>query len=155
MLGADGLFEGLSEGNMWIDHTTSSYEQTIELTGEATKRGFRPIECPITGGKALFTLNDSVKPCSHQVLSVGDIAKNGYSTHFVAIEQFNELPRCIIRLNLLDARFLERKNFGINLLLKSLRTIHTEQKLKWKRKYSFCLLFVLWSFSFYLSVKRP
>ena len=51
MLGADGLFEGLNEGNTWIDHTTSSYEQTIELTGEATKRGFRPVECPITGGK--------------------------------------------------------------------------------------------------------
>ena len=57
VLGADGLFEGLSEGNIWIDHTTSSYEQTIELTGEAAKRGFRPVECPITGGSSLNSKN--------------------------------------------------------------------------------------------------
>lgn len=51
VLGSDGLFAGMREGSLWIDHTTSSYEQTIELTGEATKRGFRPVECPITGGR--------------------------------------------------------------------------------------------------------
>ena len=50
VLGKNGLFEGLSEGNIWIDHTTSSYEQTIELTTEASRRGFRPVEGPITGG---------------------------------------------------------------------------------------------------------
>ena len=50
VLGATGLFDGLSKGNMWIDHTTSSYEQTIELTGEASKRGFRPVECCLSGG---------------------------------------------------------------------------------------------------------
>ncbi len=57
VLGETGLFAGMRQGAMWIDHTTSSYEQTIELTGEATKQGFRPVECPVTGGRCCSSMN--------------------------------------------------------------------------------------------------
>ncbi|XP_047479746.1 L-threonate dehydrogenase-like [Penaeus chinensis] len=48
--GPDGILAGLSEGKVWIDHSTTDYEQTLAFGEEAETRGGHVLEAPITGG---------------------------------------------------------------------------------------------------------
>ena len=48
--GDNGLLAGLSDGKVWIDHSTTDYEQTVELNEEVVKKGGRMLEAPVTGG---------------------------------------------------------------------------------------------------------
>ena len=48
--GESGLLAGMSEGKVWIDHSTTDYEQTVELNNEVVKKGGRMLEAPVTGG---------------------------------------------------------------------------------------------------------
>ncbi len=52
MLGSDGVFDGVREGAMVVDHTTASAEIARELYAEAKKRGFEFIDAPVSGGQA-------------------------------------------------------------------------------------------------------
>src|SRR5580700_2324041 len=51
-LGADGAFAGMKKGGTFVDHTTASAEIARELDAEATKRGFRFVDGPVSGGQA-------------------------------------------------------------------------------------------------------
>jgi 3-hydroxyisobutyrate dehydrogenase len=51
-LGADGAFAGMKKGATFVDHTTASADVARELDAEATKRGFKFIDAPVSGGQA-------------------------------------------------------------------------------------------------------
>jgi len=48
--GENGLLAGLSEGKVWVDHSTTDYEQTEQMNEEVIAKGGRMLEAPITGG---------------------------------------------------------------------------------------------------------
>ena len=51
-LGADGVFAGIGKGATFVDHTTASAEVARELDAEATRRGFKFVDAPVSGGQA-------------------------------------------------------------------------------------------------------
>jgi 3-hydroxyisobutyrate dehydrogenase len=51
-IGPDGAFAGMAKGATFVDHTTASAEVARELDAEATKRGFKFIDAPVSGGQA-------------------------------------------------------------------------------------------------------
>src|ERR1051325_2065788 len=51
-LGADGAFTAMKSGAVFVDHTTASAEVARELDAEATKRGFKFVDAPVSGGQA-------------------------------------------------------------------------------------------------------
>lgn len=51
-IGADGAFAAIKTGAIFVDHTTASAEVARELDAEATKRGFKFIDGPVSGGQA-------------------------------------------------------------------------------------------------------
>jgi len=48
--GDSGLLNGLSEGKIWIDHSTTDYEQTEDMNDLVKSKGGRMLEAPVTGG---------------------------------------------------------------------------------------------------------
>ena len=48
--GSDGLLNGLSEGKIWVDHSTTDYEQMMEFNDSVIEKKAHVIEGPITGG---------------------------------------------------------------------------------------------------------
>ena len=51
-LGADGAFAGMKTGATFVDHTTASAEIARELDADATRRGFKFVDAPVSGGQA-------------------------------------------------------------------------------------------------------
>jgi 3-hydroxyisobutyrate dehydrogenase len=51
-LGDNGGFAGIKKGATFVDHTTASAEIARELDAEATKRGFKFVDAPVSGGQA-------------------------------------------------------------------------------------------------------
>jgi 3-hydroxyisobutyrate dehydrogenase len=51
-LGADGAFQAMGNGKIFIDHTTASAEIARELYAAAKKSGFEFIDAPVSGGQA-------------------------------------------------------------------------------------------------------
>lgn len=51
-LGADGAFAGMSEGAVFVDHTTVSSKVTAELANAAKAVGVAFVDAPISGGQA-------------------------------------------------------------------------------------------------------
>ncbi|MBC8038769.1 MAG: NAD(P)-dependent oxidoreductase [Rhizobiales bacterium] len=51
-LGADGAFQAMKRGAVFIDHTTTSATVARELHGEAKKRGLGFVDAPVSGGQA-------------------------------------------------------------------------------------------------------
>jgi 3-hydroxyisobutyrate dehydrogenase len=51
-LGANGAFQGMNKGAVFVDHTTASAEVARELHAEARKRGFDFVDAPVSGGQA-------------------------------------------------------------------------------------------------------
>ncbi|MCE0506740.1 MULTISPECIES: NAD(P)-dependent oxidoreductase [unclassified Roseivivax] len=51
-LGEEGAFAGMSEGAVFVDHTTVSAEVTAELYAAAKERGVAFVDAPISGGQA-------------------------------------------------------------------------------------------------------
>jgi 3-hydroxyisobutyrate dehydrogenase len=52
MLGASGIFHGVRNGAVVVDHTTASAEIARELYAEAKKLGFDFVDAPVSGGQA-------------------------------------------------------------------------------------------------------
>lgn len=52
VLGSDGIFAGMRQGAVAIDHTTASATIARDLDNEAQKRGFSFIDAPVSGGQA-------------------------------------------------------------------------------------------------------
>ena len=48
--GDNGILAGLSTNKIWIDHSTTDYEQTQTFNDLAGNKGARCLEAPITGG---------------------------------------------------------------------------------------------------------
>jgi len=48
--GDSGLLSGLSQGKIWIDHSTTDYEQTEEMNEQVKLKGGLMLEAPVTGG---------------------------------------------------------------------------------------------------------
>ena len=51
-LSADGAFDALSQGSVFIDNTTASADVARLLAGEAHSRGFGFLDAPVSGGQA-------------------------------------------------------------------------------------------------------
>ena len=54
VLGDDGVLSGLRQGGLWIDHSTTDYNQTKDLAEIAVGNGQQVLEAPITGGLTLL-----------------------------------------------------------------------------------------------------
>src|SRR4051794_27419485 len=50
--GANGAFDGMGKGTVFIDHTAASAEVARQLYAEAKKRGFDFVDAPVSGGQA-------------------------------------------------------------------------------------------------------
>ena len=51
-LGANGAFDAMAKGALFVDHTTASASIARELAEEAAKRGFDFVDAPVSGGQA-------------------------------------------------------------------------------------------------------
>ena len=51
-IGANGAFNSMKPGAIFVDHTTASADVARELHAEAKKRGFGFIDAPVSGGQA-------------------------------------------------------------------------------------------------------
>ena len=51
-VGADGAFEGMSSGAVFVDHTTASADVAQELAAVAAERGLGFMDAPVSGGEA-------------------------------------------------------------------------------------------------------
>ena len=51
-LGANGVFQKMAKGAIFVDHTTASAKVARELAAEAKKRGFDFLDAPVSGGQA-------------------------------------------------------------------------------------------------------
>jgi len=51
-LGANGAFQKMGKGAIFVDHTTASAKVARELAAEAKKRGFDFLDAPVSGGQA-------------------------------------------------------------------------------------------------------
>src|SRR5581483_9753748 len=51
-LGADGAFQAMGKGTIFVDHTTASAEIARELHAAGKKSGFDFIDAPVSGGQA-------------------------------------------------------------------------------------------------------
>lgn len=51
-IGADGAFETMADGAVFVDHTTTSAIVARELAEVATRKGFGFIDAPVSGGQA-------------------------------------------------------------------------------------------------------
>jgi len=51
-IGADGAFETMAKGAVFVDHTTVSAKVTRELSAKATAQGFDFVDAPVSGGEA-------------------------------------------------------------------------------------------------------
>ncbi len=50
--GADGAFQGMGKGAVFVDHTTASAEVARELSKAAEAAGFAFVDAPVSGGQA-------------------------------------------------------------------------------------------------------
>ena len=48
--GDKGILAGLTSDKIWIDHSTTDYEQTLNFNTQVQDKGARLLEAPITGG---------------------------------------------------------------------------------------------------------
>jgi 3-hydroxyisobutyrate dehydrogenase len=51
-VGANGAFEGMAAGSIYVDHTTASANMARELFTAAAKKGLHFIDAPVSGGQA-------------------------------------------------------------------------------------------------------
>jgi 3-hydroxyisobutyrate dehydrogenase len=51
-LGANGAFQKMGKGAIFVDHTTASAKVARELAADAKKRGFDFLDAPVSGGQA-------------------------------------------------------------------------------------------------------
>ena len=54
--GDNGILAGLDKGKVWIDHSTTDYEQTQNYNGMVIDKGAQLLEAPITGRERYFSL---------------------------------------------------------------------------------------------------
>lgn len=50
----DGIFDGLNEGSVWIEHSTTDFENTLRIKNMVESKNSHAVEAPITGGMQLL-----------------------------------------------------------------------------------------------------
>ena len=50
MEGSDGVIEGLSEGKIWLEMSTTDYEEVRRIGELVTGANGQPMDCPVSGG---------------------------------------------------------------------------------------------------------
>jgi 3-hydroxyisobutyrate dehydrogenase len=50
--GSEGAFQSMHAGAIFVDHTTASAKVARELSAAADEKGFRFLDCPVSGGQA-------------------------------------------------------------------------------------------------------
>ena len=65
----DGILAGLKPGSVWIEHSTTDFENTIRIREEVEKRGCKAVAAPLTGGMQI--LIDSQSRLRQNFISCG------------------------------------------------------------------------------------
>eukprot|EP00933_Yihiella_yeosuensis_P069869 TRINITY_DN7692_c1_g1_i1.p1 TRINITY_DN7692_c1_g1~~TRINITY_DN7692_c1_g1_i1.p1 ORF type:complete len:380 (+),score=105.96 TRINITY_DN7692_c1_g1_i1:86-1225(+) len=50
----EGILAGLQPGSIWIEHSTTDFENTIRIRKEVEKRGCKAVAAPVTGGMQIL-----------------------------------------------------------------------------------------------------
>jgi len=59
-VGPDGILAGLQEGAVWIEHSTTDFENTLRIRAEVEKRGAKAVASPVTGGMQILKVGKMV-----------------------------------------------------------------------------------------------
>eukprot|EP00440_Ansanella_granifera_P056756 gb/GFBE01061516.1/.p1 GENE.gb/GFBE01061516.1/~~gb/GFBE01061516.1/.p1 ORF type:complete len:368 (+),score=103.44 gb/GFBE01061516.1/:1-1104(+) len=56
----DGILAGLKPGSVWIEHSTTDFENTMKIRDEVEKRGCKAVSAPVTGGMQILKVGKMV-----------------------------------------------------------------------------------------------
>jgi len=56
----DGILAGLKPGSVWIEHSTTDFENTMKIRNEVEKRGCKAVASPVTGGMQILSVGKMV-----------------------------------------------------------------------------------------------
>jgi len=56
----DGILAGLKPGAVWIEHSTTDFENTVKIRAEVEKRGAKAVAAPVTGGMQILKVGKMV-----------------------------------------------------------------------------------------------
>jgi len=59
-VGPDGILAGLQPGSVWIEHSTTDFENTRNIRAEVEKRGAHAVASPVTGGMQILKVGKMV-----------------------------------------------------------------------------------------------
>ena len=123
--GETGLLEGLSNGTIWIDHSTTDYEQTEAMCELVRERGGRMLEAPVTGGlealkKGQMTVfvagdkevADEVKPMLDDIYS--NVIYTGRMGTALVPKVLSNMLTCVHNLAMGEA-FMVAKRAGVDM----------------------------------------
>eukprot|EP00930_Biecheleria_cincta_P093226 TRINITY_DN8344_c0_g3_i1.p1 TRINITY_DN8344_c0_g3~~TRINITY_DN8344_c0_g3_i1.p1 ORF type:complete len:376 (+),score=60.56 TRINITY_DN8344_c0_g3_i1:78-1205(+) len=57
---SDGILAGLQPGSVWIEHSTTDFENTLKIRAEVEKRGCKAVAAPVTGGMQILKVGKMV-----------------------------------------------------------------------------------------------
>mmetsp|Transcript_93634 Transcript_93634/g.166607 ORF Transcript_93634/g.166607 Transcript_93634/m.166607 type:complete len:374 (+) Transcript_93634:67-1188(+) len=57
---SDGILAGLQPGSVWIEHSTTDFENTMRIREEIEKRGCKAVAAPVTGGMQILKVGKMV-----------------------------------------------------------------------------------------------
>jgi 3-hydroxyisobutyrate dehydrogenase len=57
---SDGILAGLQPGAVWIEHSTTDFENTVRIKAEVEKRGAKAVAAPVTGGMQILKVGKMV-----------------------------------------------------------------------------------------------
>uniref|UniRef100_A0A7S1WDH5 3-hydroxyisobutyrate dehydrogenase n=1 Tax=Alexandrium catenella TaxID=2925 RepID=A0A7S1WDH5_ALECA len=57
---ADGVLAGLQPGSVWIEHSTTDFNNTVRIREEVEKRGGKAVAAPLTGGMQILKVGKMV-----------------------------------------------------------------------------------------------
>jgi len=59
-IGESGILAGLQPGSIWIEHSTTDFENTLRIRAEVEKRGAKAVAAPLTGGMQILKVGKMV-----------------------------------------------------------------------------------------------
>jgi 3-hydroxyisobutyrate dehydrogenase len=59
-IGPDGILAGLQPGSVWVEHSTTDFENTLRIKEEVEKRGCHCVAAPVTGGMQILKVGKMV-----------------------------------------------------------------------------------------------
>ena len=57
---ASGILAGLQPNSVWIEHSTTDFENTLKIRSEVEKRGAQAVAAPLTGGMQILKVGKMV-----------------------------------------------------------------------------------------------